>query len=99
LMDPSTTLLFNFSAVKQRPQLLIQRRFRHHSSAVAQREGEAPEFAFAFPLQRTQMPPIHLGLLPRWCLEASHGYRSCRATLRLQPIFQNRVAAAAVLLS
>ena len=86
-----------FVQPQQRAQLLVQRRFRHHSPAVTQREGEAVQLLF-LPgyLQRAQMPPVHLRLLAWSRLEAPHGHHACRAALRTQPVRQNRVAAGIV---
>ena len=83
-----------FVHTQQRADFLVQRRFRHHPSAVTQREREAPQLALlSFHLQRPQVPPIHLCLLAGRCLEASHRHRARRTALRSQPVCQNRVAA------
>ena len=45
---------------------LVQRRFRHHSPAVSEREGETVQLLFPPGyLQRAQMSPVHLRLLAR----------------------------------
>ena len=49
-------------------------------------------------IQGSQMTPIHLGLLAGRRFEASHGHRSCRASLGVQPVLQNRACASVVTL-
>src|SRR6516165_3039723 len=53
LFGNTTRLPKRFSVHPQRADLLVQRHFRHHASAVAHREGERPQLLLlAFALQR-----------------------------------------------
>jgi hypothetical protein len=79
---------------QQRPQLLVQRRLRHHGSAVAQRKCEAPNSPF-YPvdINAAQVSPVHLRLHSRWSLKAAHRHHARRFPLRLQILFHGAIAA------